>query len=241
MKKSFLLALPGIMLAMCSEDPHWSAGQEVTRTIELAEFHTLEVNDIFDILLVQDSVNRAVVTCGQNNIDAIRMTIDQGVLALSQRTVMNWTSSYRHTLVELHFNGLSSVVMNSSAKIESSDTIRSPEFSVTDNTLLGELDLLVSCNLFRMTVPNENWGIYRVRGKALKSVFSLTGSAHFQTKELVTDSCDFFHSGLGDCFINARRIIKGTITRSGRVYYKNYPMLSVQIENKEGRIYIIGG
>jgi len=241
MKKIVLLSIIGFTLTFCSEESHWNAGPEVTRKTGLGAFHTIEVNGVFDILLVPDSVNHALVTCGINDIDDVKLITTDGVLKLAQQTVMNWTSSYQHTLIELHFTGLTYVVINSSAKIGSSDTIRCPEFSVQDNTLLSELDLKVNCGLFRLTVPGENFGIYQVRGRALKSVFHLSGSAHFRTKDLVTDSCDFFHSGIGDCYINARRILKGRITRSGRVYYKNYPMLSLQIENKDGRIYIIGG
>jgi len=239
MKYKIVFIISCLILTSCFKDALWNAGQDESRKINLEEYNTIELNSIFDILLVQDTVNYAVVTCGKNIINNVEINEKNNVLNLSQKTDVNWTRTYKHTLIELHFKLLSSIQINNSVKIESKSPIHSPFLTIQDNGDLSEVNLYINCNNFSMAVSNDNFGIYKIRGSAINSNLTLNGSAHFRTENLVTNSCNFIHNGIGDCYVNTKNFLVGKILRNGKLVYYYYPLLKVQIENKKGNITII--
>jgi hypothetical protein len=62
MKSRIFLLILCVSLASCFREEYWSAGQEVTKRFDLNQFKYLIVTGQFDILLVQDTVNYALVT-----------------------------------------------------------------------------------------------------------------------------------------------------------------------------------
>jgi hypothetical protein len=236
MEKKLLILLLAIVMTSCFKEENWSAGPEVTHKIILGPFHTLELNSVFDILLVQDTTDYALVTCGQNLIDNIVITQNNDLLQLDQNTGLNWARTYKHTLVELHFKMLSFIQINKSIRLETKSSVQSPDLSVQDNSPVSEIDITIDCNNFYMSVLRDNFGIYTVSGTTKNCRLEPDGSAHFKTMNLVADSCSFVHHGIGDCFVNAKRVLSGKIIRNGSIFYKYYPSLKLEIEKGSGKV-----
>lgn len=236
MKKAIVFILSAIILISCFKEKFWDEGPEVTRKISFENFDTLELNSIFDISLIHDTINYGLITCGENLIGDVKIILKDNKLLFKQASVMNCSRTYRRTHLDLHFVFLSSIVINSSVKMESGLPLNCPTLAIWDRGELSELDLSVNCTEFSLTVNEENVGIYKISGKTVNSSLTPDGSAHFRLENLAADSCSVIHSGIGDCYVNAGRILTGKIVRDGRLYYKNYPDLKVQVENKNGRI-----
>jgi hypothetical protein len=237
MKYRIVLFLSCIILASCSDEALWDTGPMETKRFDLEDYDIIEMNSIFNVTLVQDSLNFATITCGGNIIEDVKIIQNENVIKLSQKRIRILTRSYEHTRAELHFKNLYAVVINNSVKIETSSVLKVPALIVIDNGELSELDLDVDCHDFNMSVSKNNMGCYRISGSAENSNLLLNGSAHFRTENLVVDSCSFVHNGIGDCYVNAHRILTGKLSGTGSLYYRYYPGLKAEIENSNGRIF----
>ena len=235
-KKGILICLLPVIMISCFTEENWDAGKEVTRRINLESYQAIEINSVFDILLVQDTADYALVTCGTNLMDNIRIEQSGDRVQLSQNTGMNWARIYKRVVIELHFKTLTAIQINKSSFIETKKTVQSPELFIKDNSPVSETDINIDCTDFHLSVERDNFGIYTVEGTAKNCSLELDGSAHFKTGNLVSDSCYVNHKGIGDCFVNAKRVLSGIIVRTGSLMYYYYPTLKMEIENVNGKI-----
>jgi hypothetical protein len=220
------------LLVSCQKDE----GAWVEKKIELKDFSTVVFNDIFDILLVQDTVNYVIASSGENLIGNILFTENNGVLEFWQKAETNWNRSYRHTYLELHFENLNNVFVKNCINLKSADTLLLQNFAIDDHSELSEIDIKINCDNLSMAVYGENCGIYKVSGNAQNCALQLEGSAHFITDDLTVDSAYVLHNGIGDCFVNASKKLYGKILLDGVLKYKNHKGLDVNIQNKIGQL-----
>ena len=236
MKIFLMLSITGVFLISCSKEVVWSAGEKTSRTVPLNPYGIVKINSNFDVLLVQDTTCFAMITCGKNLIERVKITQEADNIELSEFTDMNWTRSYQRTRIELHFKQLQFIEINDCVKMESKGAWKEPLISLWVNSDLSEMYIQVECNQFKLSVSDDNFGIYRVSGVTGSSCLEPNGSAHFRMENLETDSCHVVHKGIGDCYVNVKRILEGNITAKGRLYFKNNPFLRMNIENKKGKI-----
>jgi hypothetical protein len=236
MKNSIILIIFSISLTACLREEYWSAGKEVTKRFDLDDFNYIIVSGQFDVVLVQDTVNYALVTCGKNMLDRVRLIQHPDYLDLQQEPIKNITRSYDRTLLELHFVQLTTIELDNCTRMSSKLPVKCRSLSISDDSRLSELDIAVECTEFRLYVSLLNSGIYKIRGTAQNCGLELQGSAHFRLENLVSDSTCFIHRGIGDCYVNTRRILTGKIESKGALFYRAYPSLQLHIENNNGRI-----
>jgi hypothetical protein len=236
MKRKIVFFILFVSMVSCFREEFWSAGQEVTKRFDLKEFEYLIVSGQFDIVLVQDSVNYALVTCGENMIGMVSLIQCFDSLDMQQETVKNIARTYKRTEIELHFVQLTSIELDNCTRMTSKFPVTSRTLCIWDDSSVSELDLEIDCIDFNLFVSLQNSGIYKIRGEALNCGLKLQGSAHFRLENLMTDSTRFIHSGIGDCYVNTKRILAGKIEKRGALFYKAYPSLQLHIENINGKI-----
>jgi hypothetical protein len=236
MKIFLMLSITGVFLISCSKEVVWNAGEKTSRTVSLNPYSIVKINSIFDILLVQDTTCFATITCGKNLIERVKIAQEADNIAISEFTDMNWTRSYQRTRIELHFRQLQFIEINDCVKLESKGTLHGPLLSMWVNSDLSEVDIQVVCDQFKLSVSEDNFGIYKVSGVTGSSCLEPNGSSHYRMENLETDSCHVLHKGIGDCYVNAKRILEGKVTRKGLLVYKFYPSLQVAVENINGKI-----
>ena len=236
MNKIYYLTITGFLLISCSKEIIWNAGEDLTRTITLDPYNVIEINSIFDVQLVQDSNDFVKITCGRNLMDRVKVNQNAEVVEISEFSDMNWTRSYRRTLIELHFKELQQIHINDCVKMESKGPFKGQFISVWVTCDLSEVDLQVLCDHFYIMVSEDNFGIYKVSGVTGSSSLELQGTAHFRMENLETDSCHVLHKGIGDCYVNVRNLLKGEITGKGTLLYKTNPALKVQVNTEKGKV-----
>jgi hypothetical protein len=238
MKKIKSLALVVIMITLysCMQTVIWDEGEEAIRTVWTVNYDTIEFRGIFNVLLVQDTTDFVKIFCGENLINHVRTHQTKRYIEISETSEMNWTRSYKRTMVEMHFTQISQIYIHEGISIKSLSPVKSPFLSIRDNSGVSDIDIEIDCSGFALWVSQDNFGVYKISGTAGYTCLEPDGSAHFRTENLVTDSCYVNHLGIGDCYVNAKSILKGSITGKGRLFYKNNPTLRVNIENNAGKI-----
>ena len=188
------------------------------------------------MVLIQDTSEFVKITCGENLINRIRTRQKPGYLEITGYSGANWTRSYQRPLIELHFSQLHNMCIYEGVKMVTQGPVKSGFLSVWDVSNVSELDLEIECSGFQLSVSEDNFGIYRIKGKAAYSFLEPDGSAHFRTESLQTDSSYVNHKGIGDCYVNARKVLEGELYRDGTLFYKNYPELRLKVKNSKGKI-----
>jgi hypothetical protein len=238
MKKitSILLFVILITFYSCMQTIIRDEGEETIRTVRTVNYDTIEFRGIFDVLLVQDTVDFVNILCGENLINHVRTFQKNRYIEISESSEMNWSRDYKRTFVEMHFTQISQIYIHEGVSLKSSAPIKSVFLSIRDNSCVSDIDINIDCSGFALAVSKENFGIYKVNGTVGYTCLEPDGSAHFRTENLVTDSCHVTHRGIGDCYINTKRTLEGSITGKGRLFYKNNPSLRVNIQNNHGKI-----
>ncbi len=225
-----------VTLFSCMQQVIWEEGEEITRYVRTVDYDTIEFRGIFDVLLVPDTAAFVKITCGENLINYVRTHQKRGYIEVSETGRMNWTRSYKRTFVEMHFSRIHHICIHEGVKMTSKGIVKTPFLSVWDNSGVSETDLKVECTGFKLSVSDDNFGIYRISGNARFTCLEPDGSAHFRMADLVTDSCHISHKGIGDCQVNVTRVLQGEISSTGTVLYKSYPSLLVNLRKGQGRL-----
>jgi hypothetical protein len=189
-----------------------------------------------DIRLVQDTVTFARVICGKNLIDRVKVTRKDSLITLYEYSDMNWTRSYRRSLIELHFKEINFITLNNCVNLKSLNTVKSRTLKIWDNSDVSEMDIYIRSDHFSLVVSEKSSGIFQVTGETGSSYLRPGGSTHFRLEAMLTDSCHVEHTGIGDCYVNVKRILEGKIAGKGRVLYTSYPSLTVNISNLKGKL-----
>jgi hypothetical protein len=229
------------LLSSCFREVIWESGSPETRRIALGAFNSLECNSSLDIRLVQDTADYALITSGKNLIDRVTVFLKDSLVTLSEETDMNWTRSYRRTLIELHVRELCFITLNNCVTLQSLNTMTSRSLMIWDNSDVSEIDLKVGCDRFCLIVSPLSSGIFKVSGQTGSSYLCIAGSAHFFLDNLETDYCRIDHKGIGDCSVNVRKVLEGSIEEKGRILYKSYLSLTLRIRNLNGKLVALPG
>jgi hypothetical protein len=240
--KLLLILIPVcFILSSCLNEVVWESGPAETRRVPLEAFSRLECNSVLDVRLVQDTLEYALITSGKNLIDRVTVSLEDSMVSLSEETDMNWTRSYRRTLIELHVRELRTITLNNCVNLRSLNTITSRSIRIWDNSDVSELDLKTRCDHFSLIVSGLSSGTYKVSGQTGRSYLQPAGSAHFFLENLETDYCRVDHKSTGDCSVNVKKVLEGSIAEKGRILYKCYLSLSLLVRNINGKLVALPG
>ncbi len=101
----------------------------VTNSID-EEFSTLEINDNVKVTIAQSNKNSYVLTTDQNLAEVVSFDVQNGVLKI--HTTAKITGS-KKLEVFLSVKGISSIILNDDAELETQGTLESDIFSLTGN------------------------------------------------------------------------------------------------------------
>ncbi|NOU17699.1 MAG: DUF2807 domain-containing protein [Bacteroidales bacterium] len=221
--KLFLIVCTSIVYSSC-KDGLFNAGDVVTREIQLSStISCIEVNTMLEITLVQDTINKALVTCGENLQSDIDIFVKDNILYLNNSIKYNWSRSYEKVKLELHLISIPRLDVRKPSYITSRDTIKTHEFFLVDWGKFTELDVTLDVDNCAIDVSVEGFGHYTVKGKSTTANFHCKGSAFFYAEKLQVQNCTVLQNSIGDTYVNVLNKLTVTIQNSGKVYYYGNP------------------
>lgn len=116
--------------------------------------------------------------------------------------------------------GLEQIVSRGSAKITSNDTLKGKNLTISVIGS-GKLQLLLDYETVNADLTGSP-NIY-VQGKTSKLTGTISGSGELQAYQLQADTVNFSISGSGEAKVNVKKVLKGNIAGSGKIYYSGDP------------------
>lgn len=113
------------------------------------DFDTIVLADVFNVELLQDSLNKIEIIGKPSYLNNIHASVDQQTLTLSNENRMRWLYPQTNKIqIKVHFSHISRIVANETCFIESNSPIVGNEIGLILKSKLNQADLNIQCNTF---------------------------------------------------------------------------------------------
>ncbi|MBL0341913.1 MAG: DUF2807 domain-containing protein [Bacteroidetes bacterium] len=198
-------------------------GDEITETRNLAPFHSLEMKNNVDVIIVNDTFFSAKITCGKNLIDGIKTEVIDQQLIISNINKCNWLRDFENKFViEVTVPVLEQVVTRGSGNLYCKDTIRGERLLAESWNGTGELNFLLNYKSAEFKIHTGPADMLAA-GKLVDCYVYNAGNGFFKGFETYPDYCLVISKSTGDCEVRAIQKLSVEIEYNGNIYYKGNP------------------
>jgi hypothetical protein len=206
---------------------------EGIRVIDLGDFNAADISGIYDIVLIQDSTNKLVIT-GKKDINSITVIIKNDTLIIDDHKLMP-VNPDKNTLT-LHFTDIEHLVTNDPVNISNTDTIRTVKFIYEGIGEIAEARLVVDCDYFLIVNSANTLGYSYISGYATSAVFfNRYGSSMF-AEDLKCRDVEAINGSVGDIYFNVSDNLTASIKGPGNIYYHGKPVIRITEQTGTGKI-----
>jgi hypothetical protein len=227
-----------VALLVSCDKALFDAGDTVTKEIAIdGPVSSINIQNIFDIVLVQDTVNKVLVTCGENLQSYVSITAQDGVLTLNHSVKNSWSRKYEKIKLEVHLITISKIDIHEPVSLKTSGVFKCDNFVLTDFDKVSEVDVNLDVTFCGIYMSSDNYGYFKVKGKAQSADIWGWGSAYVKADSLVAQNCSVLHRGMADVYVNVTGKLSVSLEFSGDVYYTGNPTEIVIVEQlSSGRL-----
>jgi hypothetical protein len=231
--KSFLtfLLLSSFLISACQKI--FFNDDESIRELPLQDFHAVKISGIYNLVLIQDSTNRLVIT-GKNRINFIEADIIDDTLIIDDHKKTTFNPA-RNTLT-LHFSNLKCMIFNDPVTLSNRDTIRADKFTLVAIGEIAEVRLLIRCNYLMALNSANTLGNFYFRGKAETCWFWNRYGSNMFADSLQCKDVVVYNESIGDVKVNASDNILAFIRGPGNIYYRGSPVIKISEQKGDGKI-----
>lgn len=208
-----------------------SIGDEVTQEWHFNSLITVfHINDAFDVSLVKDTAEYAIVTCGKNLIDKVKWQItNPNTVEFTNDNACRIVRNYEGVpKVEIHYTYSDlNVYVNGSCRVHSSDSVDVKRVVFTER--IGNLDIITNAPEFVLEV----WfgtGRYYVSGKTDCFRCEPRYSAIVDASQLSVKKAFVDNYSTGDVYVNPTDSLTAKIFWTGDIIYGGNPGIKL-LEN----------
>ena len=223
--KKYIYILCLIVITSCNFiNPFHDEGKDIETIIELDDFTQIEIHNIFNIEIIEDTESYILYKGGERIFDEMTYSSLSGRLTLDH-SFMNWTKNLNIPTLEIHMPLLEGIDLYASGSIKSLDQLSGDKIfiDVHEASDTYEIELKINYNKLNFHSQGSVGGTLNISGTCTKSGYVLNGSTNVQASELKSKDVTVTHNSLGDAHIYAEDKISVTFYKSGNLYYKGNP------------------
>jgi hypothetical protein len=213
------------------------SGPIETQTISITEpYSSIDFKNTFDVVLVQDTVSKALVTCGANLQDKVSVKVENGVLIINQFTSQDWSRKYGHIRLELHILQPMDINVREPINLTNTDTLRGEHFGIIDWGKMSQADVAVNVRSVSISMSSDNFGVYKLKGNCQSAYLWGWGSCFVYADSLKAQSCYVLQRSIGDVYVNVVNNLTVSLEQTGNVYYRGTPTLVTEKQTSSGKL-----
>jgi hypothetical protein len=189
-----------------------------TRMLE--DFDSIYVDRRLNIVLVQDTVNFAVVEAGEHLLEMIDTEIINGELTLRNNNKCNWVRSYKIPVnIEVHSKNLQHMVIWGASNITNKDTLRFPKLVIEYRDASGNVELMVDNQLTNI-IQHTGAGDAVIHGKTEQLTVYMSSLAYGDYTDLQAQNVYVENRSSSDCRVLGNQTFTFRLRGDGNIYYK---------------------
>ncbi len=216
-----LLAVSAIMAtAIASSAPcdHVKgAGAVVKKTLNVAQFHGIDVQGSIDVVLTKAAEQSVEVEGQANLVDLVTVEVSKGVWTI---TTSKDYSTDKPFIVHIHVPVIDEVSISGSGDVKSESTFAAGDVHLS---IEGSGDMVLGFNAKSVKADIQGSGDIKLSGTAQSFGASVEGSGDINAKNLAAETAAVSTAGSGDITVNATGSLTASIEGSGDVLYKGSP------------------
>lgn len=222
-----ILVLFSMFACKKAEDRRCLKGAGDTTTLEVAkeDFSKLFIGPHMHITLIQDSLDKVVVTSGQNLVKHIGTDIIEGQLRIENNNRCNFLRSYKHQVyVEVHFTDLTEIYMEGTKPVMCEGQLNFGNLLVIIRDGAGAMNLNINSNNFDLVVTN-GWGNFDIKGVTNNLKLDIRNNGFGNTYGLeVVNELNVISNTAGKLEVFAGNAdLNAQTASSGDIWYKGIP------------------
>lgn len=237
--KIYICILCLFIFASCNFiNPFRDEGKNIETIIELDEFTHIEINNIFNIEIVEDSDTYIIYKGGERIFDKMKYSSLSGELILDHN-FMNWTNRLDVPALEIHMPKLERIDMHSSGTIKSMNQLSGETLFVDVHEASDAYEIILDINYNKLNFHSQGsiGGTFKVSGLCPSTGYTLNGSTNVKATELISTTANVVQNSLGDAYIYTTDKLTAIFYKSGDIYYTGNPEIIetkyVQINNQD--------
>lgn len=238
-KSYFTLAITALLLSSCMDQY-----KETTKVVSVSPFSTLQINSVFSVYLVQDTLYSVKIEADDDVVNQVEARVERDVLSLTDNNKQKWMNPENNKIkVYVHSPNHYWINASSSYSLYSTNTITSDELHIVNEgaVKLTEIDLSINCLYFsywnnylaggKLTVTGkcenfqiDNYGLHLVNTVGLNARTGLiTNYAKADSRIYASERLECNLHGTGNIYVygNPAEIILKEHTSSGQVIRVN--------------------
>jgi len=204
-----------------------------THEIILDDFTAAKIYGIYNIVLVQDSTNRLVIT-GSNDIYSIDAVIINDTVIIDNHKIVSFNPDKNRLM--LHFTNLDHIATHDPVNISNRDTIVADHFVYHGVGEITEANLVINCNQLIVANSANTLGSFYFSGKASYCLFWNRYGSNMYAESLTCSDADIYTESIGSVTVNVSDHIRAFIRGPGNIYYYGNPVIEIEEKNGEGKI-----
>ncbi|MEX1238855.1 MAG: DUF2807 domain-containing protein [Cyclobacteriaceae bacterium] len=217
--------LPFMLLSLCisCED---NTHEVSAKYVMLPSFQTVELNSVFDVFLIQDSIYAIEVVGHQEIITNVVYNVEDDTLRVSNRSGGKWLMPKKNKVkLYIHSDRLSQIVPNETCYIKTINPIISDAFTIVmgHRPKLAEIDLELNCGTFLYWNNHQCGGKLTLAGKTGHLSISSFALMSVDASELIANDATVNNSSKGDCTVRVKDEIQYSIHGVGNIYVYGNP------------------
>lgn len=226
MKKLISVIIILFLIYSCEKESSncfFKKGNITKKEMLLDDFCSIEVHDIFNLILIQDTIHKVVLEGGENLLPHVETSIKDDTLTIKHSIRCIWLRDYEKINIYVYFSRLDRIVTYAPVKIITSDTLRCNNLEYFAIGEIGEADMILNCNYFRFDDSYSTLGQFKFKGKSDKSRFYVNYGSSLFADSLISKEADIYFKTIGDIRVHVTEHLRAWIWGPGNVYYSGNP------------------
>lgn len=197
------------------------SGNIITKEVSVTSFDQLDVNGVFNLLLIQGNKEEVKIEADDNLQPYFEVKNEGSRLVIGMKKDINIHSDKEHGKLRMKvyvtFKKLKSMDLKTVGNITSDASLNFDDLEI-NNKSVGNIDLqLITQNL---NIDNKSVGNVMLGGKAEIAVIKNKGVGSIQAGSFVVQKMDIDNSGIGSAEVNAEKELKVKDSFMGKVTNK---------------------
>lgn len=196
--------------------------------VTLSEFDTVNVYDVFNVYLKQDSVYSLKILTTSDLIDNVEYSQTGNVLNINDLNKFYFLKSYDKSItLYITAPDLKAINLFSASSLYSIDTLKYNRFLVRAYGYSAFADVTVDCDDHFFLSLWKVTGDYTVSGKCTYLQILNHGTSYIHASNLESQYCYIDQNSTGNAELFANKKLKVIIRDIGNVYYKGNPVIEL--------------
>jgi hypothetical protein len=213
-----------------------SSGPQTSEERILSDFKAIEISDLFNVWLVNDTVSKITVEAGKNLISDIKTEISDTTLKISNTSKCRFLRGYGNfPNLTIHVKNLELIQIYEPCNVFTIDTLKGRKLKFTFNSDVSSAEICVESVYLTFDLWSDVTGNYTLKGKSVNLISTSLGYSKINAKDLKCENVTLKDMSTGDYTVSASSKLNVSIFSSGDVFYYGNPIITQKIQGS-GRV-----